>query len=355
MEAALAYQRKILPAVSRTFALTIPQLPPGLRDVVGNAYLLCRLADTIEDDPGLPATDKNELLQRFVAVVHGQGDAGALAKDLGNSLSAACSPAERELAAQLPVVLRVTVALPQRQLKAVQRCVSTMCEGMPAFQRRKSLDGLPTLADMDRYCYYVAGVVGEMLTELFCDYCPELEAQRQRMLQMAACFGQGLQMTNILKDVWEDRDAGSCWLPRSYFQAIDGGLGRVLRERDRQALGNGLEQLVPVAHAHLAAALEYTCLIPSREPGIRRFCLWAIIMAVLTLRKINANPAFHSGDDVKISRRTVRLVILASNLAVPSNLAMRLLFRFAGRGLPAAQLASVYRPAGDRVTDARSA
>jgi len=44
---ASAYQEAILPKVSRTFALTIPQLPPALRDVVANAYLLCRIADTI--------------------------------------------------------------------------------------------------------------------------------------------------------------------------------------------------------------------------------------------------------------------------------------------------------------------
>ena len=44
-----AYQDQILPHVSRTFALTIPQLPAGLRIPVTNAYLLCRIADTIED------------------------------------------------------------------------------------------------------------------------------------------------------------------------------------------------------------------------------------------------------------------------------------------------------------------
>ena len=35
-----AYQAEALQGVSRTFALTIPQLPDGLCDVVGNAYLL---------------------------------------------------------------------------------------------------------------------------------------------------------------------------------------------------------------------------------------------------------------------------------------------------------------------------
>jgi len=47
----LRYQSDILERVSRTFALTIPQLPFDLSKVVANAYLLCRIADTIEDDP----------------------------------------------------------------------------------------------------------------------------------------------------------------------------------------------------------------------------------------------------------------------------------------------------------------
>ena len=45
-----AYQDQILPHVSRTFALTIPELPPALRIGVTNAYLVCRIADT----PGRP-------------------------------------------------------------------------------------------------------------------------------------------------------------------------------------------------------------------------------------------------------------------------------------------------------------
>ncbi|MBU3727604.1 MAG: phytoene synthase, partial [Polynucleobacter sp.] len=39
------YQRSILESVSRTFALTIPLLPPNLEKVVGNTYLLCRIVD----------------------------------------------------------------------------------------------------------------------------------------------------------------------------------------------------------------------------------------------------------------------------------------------------------------------
>ena len=83
-----------------------------------------------------------------------------------------------------------------------------MCRGMPEFQRNKSLRGLADLDELAEYCYYVAGVVGEMCTELFCLHCPELDAEARRHAALAVSFGQGLQMTNILKDIWDDRQVG---------------------------------------------------------------------------------------------------------------------------------------------------
>jgi len=76
------YQEQILPQVSRTFALTIPQLPAGLRTAVTSAYLLCRIADTIEDEPALSAAETLAFLQRFTAVVCGEEEATSLAGEL---------------------------------------------------------------------------------------------------------------------------------------------------------------------------------------------------------------------------------------------------------------------------------
>ncbi|MEY3937072.1 MAG: hypothetical protein RLZZ202_1275 [Pseudomonadota bacterium] len=66
------YQRSILESVSRTFALTIPLLPPNLEKVVGNTYLLCRIVDTIEDAPGIDAITKQDLSASFVKTVLGE-------------------------------------------------------------------------------------------------------------------------------------------------------------------------------------------------------------------------------------------------------------------------------------------
>ena len=80
------YQDQILPHVSRTFALTIPQLPARLRVAVTNAYLLCRIADTIEDEPHCRPTDTLVFLERFSAVVAGRGSAPPLAAEVAQRL-----------------------------------------------------------------------------------------------------------------------------------------------------------------------------------------------------------------------------------------------------------------------------
>ena len=90
------YQDQILPHVSRTFALTIPQLPPALCTPVTNAYLLCRIADTIEDEPALSAPETLAFLSRFSAVVAGTGEPRALARDLESRLSERTLATERD-------------------------------------------------------------------------------------------------------------------------------------------------------------------------------------------------------------------------------------------------------------------
>ena len=331
-----AYQDAILPGVSRTFALTIPVLPRDLAIVMTNAYLLCRLADTIEDDVGLNNEQKSVFHARFVAVVNGEQSAESFAADLFPLLSSRSLPAERDLVRNTPAVVRVTHGFSQPERAALTRCVGIMCKGMPEFQRNKSLAGLRDLDELAEYCYYVAGVVGEMCTELFCLHCPELAPRREKMLKLAVSFGQGLQMTNILKDIWDDRQAKACWLPRSVFEpGFD--LARLEELHTSGAFRDGLERLVGVAHAHLRNALEYTCMIPKREKGIRRFCLWALGLAVLTLRKVHAHPTFRSGAEVKVSRRTVKATVLATNLTLLSNRALKLIFARAADGLPLAK------------------
>ena len=336
-ESDVAYQERILQGVSRTFALTIPRLPDSLRDVVGNAYLLCRITDTIEDEPGLSAEQKQRFSERFVKVVAGREDAGPFASEFGVLLSSSTTEDERDLIANTDRVLRVTRGFRPAQRRLLERCVKTMAQGMSEFQHNATLDGLDDLSHLDRYCYCVAGVVGEMLTELFCDYSAEINQRREDLLPLSVSFGQGLQMTNILKDMWEDRRRGACWLPRDVFHAAGCDLGALSAEEPGPAFARGLFELVAIARHHLADALRFVTLIPRHETGIRSHCLWALGMAVLTLRRIHATPAFRNGQEVKIPRRSVWAVAVATGTLVRSNLALRLFFKALTFGLPRAR------------------
>jgi farnesyl-diphosphate farnesyltransferase len=338
-----SFQERILPRVSRTFALTIPQLPAPLRETVANAYLLCRIADTIEDEPGLSPAETQFFLQRFTAVVAGNEPARVLAREVGARLTERTLPAERELVTNMEHV-RVGARLGD-QRGPVVRCIELMCDGMHHFQRTASVRGLSRTTDLDSYCYYVAGVVGEMLTDLFCQYSPLVAAHKTTLSELAASFGEGLQLTNILKDFWEDRSRGACWLPQEVFTPYGVELEQLTPERPDPRFYTGLRDLVGVAHGHLRNALAYSLAIPAQETGIRRFCLWAVGLGVLTLRKIVANPQFTSGTQVKISRGAVRVTRLCTNAAVRNDRMLSVLFDYAARGLPLLSPAAARRAA----------
>jgi farnesyl-diphosphate farnesyltransferase len=338
-----AYQDRILPHVSRTFALTIPQLPPSLRTPVTSAYLLCRIADTIEDEPALSPDATLALLQRYVAVVQGRDDAALLARDIVPQLSDQTLPAERELILNMDRVVRLTAKFDPAQRAPVQRCLEVMCGGMHQFQRTASLRGLARMSDLDDYCYYVAGVVGQMLTELFCAYSPKIMQRRAALQDLAVSFAQGLQMTNILKDVWEDRRRGACWLPQDVFTRHGLDLAQVSSEQPDARFDAAFRELVGVAHGHLRNALSFTLLLPAEESGIRRFCLWAVGLAVLTLRKIERTPGFTSGKQVKVSRSAVAMTRTLTSMSVHNNWLLRRLFARAASGLPLASAVLVRR------------
>ncbi len=328
------FQMALLEGVSRTFALTIPQLPEKLCRAVANAYLLCRIVDTIEDEVALSPEQKKYFCHGFIEIVKTGASAEAFAAELAPLLSRETTlPAEHVLIRVIPRVIGITHRFDPEQRTALSACVETMAAGMPLFQAENMHSGLSTMSEMDDYCYYVAGCVGEMLTKLFCHYSPQIAEHREEMLKLGVSFGQGLQMTNILKDIWDDAERGVCWLPQEIFTETGYDLKRLSPKSNDDQFKSGLLHLISIAHGHLQNALRYTQLIPSYETGIRNFCLWALGMAVLTLKKIKQNLDFTRSDQVKISRNSVKSTILATKLVGRSNVLLSLLFNLTGQGL----------------------
>ena len=93
--------------------------------------------------------------------------------------SVASNPADGELLAEVPFVLDAFCALSPGAGEAIRRHVIRSADGMADFVAR-TRDGRLTLSDLDdlkAYCYVVAGLVGEMLTELFLLDRPGLAAE----------------------------------------------------------------------------------------------------------------------------------------------------------------------------------
>ncbi len=334
------WQADVLQDVSRSFALTIPMLPPQLRTVVGTAYLLCRIADTIEDDPELPETSKSEFLERFSDVVEGAASSEGFSNLVVPMLSDSAPEAERTLVANTQRVMSINATFSAAQRGILARCVRVMSAGMAEFRQVTGLSGLEDVRHMQRYCYVVAGCVGEMLTELFCEYSGTIARNRDRMMQHAVAFGEALQMTNILQDVWEDRQRGECWLPRDVFDKA--GLELRSLNPDMQPdppFGNAITELVSHAGDRLEKSLEYSLMIPSSETGIRKFCLTSLVMSVLTLRRILSRKGYTSRTEVKISRPTVVALVFFLNRSAGHDRMLRSVFSMLSKRLRARELA----------------
>mgnify|MGYP006174187183 CR=1 FL=1 len=115
-------------------------------------------------------------------------------------------------------------------------------------------EGSGTLDDLERYCYFVAGTVGKLLTSLFELEVPGLPAHLLTPIRArAVSFGVALQLENIVKDVAEDHVRGDCFLPEELAEAEGISLDDILdperprigvdRERhDAEAPGVGVHE-----------------------------------------------------------------------------------------------------------------
>jgi farnesyl-diphosphate farnesyltransferase len=335
MSDANTFCREILPRVSRTFALNIPVLPEPLDAVVTVAYLLCRMADTLEDEAQGPVPERTRLLQSFAELVTLPKDwavrSDTFARRAVNVLRAQAPEAEVELLKATSSVLAALAGLPKSTHPHIARCVRIMTDGMAEFSASlagegRAVDGLPTLGDTQRYCYYVAGVVGEMLTGLFVDASTAAKERAQSLESRAAAFGRTLQLTNILKDVREDLDRGYCWLPKDRMAAHGLSAPTLCLTANRTRAVALYDELIAAVRADADAAFEYSMLLPAESPGMRLFCLWPLFFAVETLSAVKGNPLVFDPAPVKISRATVQELMLKTQAAVADDAALRTLY-----------------------------
>ena len=327
------YCQQTLPKVSRTFALNISVLKGELHRSVLTAYLFCRIIDTVEDAAKLDPRIKIRLLLEFSKLIQDpESRSQGLNQWVQDCEEVDGSPNDLELLMQTPRVFRVFDTLKKNHRAQIIPSVSQMARGMAFFQGKFDSSEITLLEDeeeLEVYCYFVAGAVGEMLSNLFIEELPGLSDRNRKIMQAhAVSFGLGLQMTNISKDVIVDRGRGWSYIPKTFITeqglTVEEFNTGVSEKKNLEIL----ERLLNKTTGHLQDALKFTLAIPKSESSIRIFCIWPLWMALETVATLHNNEALlKSNDPVKISRETVRRILRRTRWLAYSDTLLKWSFR----------------------------
>jgi len=311
-------------AVSRSFGFVIDQLREPLRREVQIAYLLFRLGDNIEDTSSLDAAEKTALLDGLLQAFR-EGSSfeevlGARAAGDWKDLT----PGEKRLFDHTDGIIHAFGELDVGARDALLAEAEAMFKGMARIQRDFRESGYVTLPDTDaleEYCYYVAGTVGDFLTNRFLAQLEWLDpARRAQLLGARRALALVLQVTNILRDVRDDHEHGHIFYPRSLFDRFDAE--RLMKpEYESEVLRAG-QRMVRWLQPSIRLASAYILALPRRQYPLRVFCAIPYAMALKTLALTVGNPAILGAESVKISRTDAMLTALTARTLAPMNLAL---------------------------------
>ena len=261
-----------LEAVSRSFALCIPQLATPFRQHVALSYLLLRVLDTVED---ASFADKLHQQRQFAAFRQFLAKRPTLAQvdAFRDSFPDSITDGERNLLADTEAFFEDAYELPAAPRGVMFGAIDRMAVGMAAYARRPTLR-LVDLEDVSRYCCIVAGLVGEMLTQLW-----GLDGETPPRMLNAYRFGLFLQKVNILKD-----------------QAEDEAVARFLVPDRRDILAS--------LRADAEGALSYLTSLPEKERGYRTFCAWSLMLGAASLAQMDGPRQSHRAETMQLLART---------------------------------------------------
>jgi farnesyl-diphosphate farnesyltransferase len=286
---------QLLIASSRTFALAIPLLPEPTRREVTISYLLFRIADTFEDASAWPRALRIAALERFIQLLEApdREEIAAVAALWAEEVPVD-QPGYRELLAAVPFVFDSFLALAPEAVALIREHTVRTAHGMAGFVARTGDDGelrLRDVEDLQAYCYTVAGIVGELLTELFILGRPAVAAVAAALRERARAFGEGLQLVNILKDSASDATQGRRYLPEGADRAA-------VLELARRDLQQGAEYALTLQTA-------------GAERGLVAFNALPVRLAHATLVRVE-----QAGPGSKITRSQVYAIVQSLNRAL---------------------------------------
>ncbi|MCC7405012.1 MAG: squalene/phytoene synthase family protein, partial [Bdellovibrionales bacterium] len=253
------FYQKHLDRVSRSFAYCISKLDTPLRGWVSLTYLICRILDTVEDAPWRKLSQQLRQFGEFDGFLTAPPVDERMA-DWQQAFPSEIPEGERLLLMDSTLIFKDLHAVPLTVRGVIQEMVECMSAGMQYYSRLRRQRGqlrLRNLREVNQYCFFVAGVVGETLARLVTVVEPQLKVA-QRLVVQAHHFGLFLQKINLLKDQLDDEREG-----RFFVHSRP----EIRRSLAKNALG----------------AWQFLANIPVSQRGFRLFCGHSLFLGLASL------------------------------------------------------------------------
>ncbi len=295
----------LLPAVSRSFHLSLRFLPGDLRTPLGLAYLLARTSDSLADDPRVPLALRLESLEAFQQAIDSLTPFSLQERFPELQLR---NPAEQRLAEHSGTILAQLSQTRETHRREIQTLLRIILGGQIAdlarfgYASAERPAALRSADELHDYTYRVAGCVGEFWTRLCALTLPGWPETRQTgLLQHGRLFGQGLQLVNILRDLPEDLAAGRCYLPAEELDLLQ------LRPKSLRQNPAAARPLIFRWMQQAQEWLQQGALYERLIPGIRlRFSVsLPRRIGLETLNALRTHPPLETPTRVKIPRSKV--------------------------------------------------
>ena len=324
----LPWCHEAVQGVSRTFALTVDVLEEPMASQICLGYLLCRVADTVEDAGHIPPEEQTAVLETYKRAIDPETDVGIerFRAEVDEWLPA---PDERnddwEVVAESPTVVATFNELDLEARDAIIPPVLEMVDGMAMFLDRHAAEGGLRIDDRDeleQYCYYAAGTVGNLITNLLTR--GDVRDDRARQLrETAEEFGLLLQLVNVSKDVYDDyTEENNVYLPAEWLEAEGVDQEAVIDPENRESSARVVGRTAEYARSFLDDAQAYLETMPLSHGNTMEAWTVPYLLAVGTLRELGSRPEDALTETgVKISRQEVFAVMSVAGDAGRDSLA----------------------------------
>ncbi len=286
----------VLRGVSRSFYLTIRILPRLMREPVSLGYLLARASDTIADTEKVPAELRKECLSLFHPALEDEVAREKLCTLLDEKfIQHQDNEREKLLLMRIADVFAWYDSVRESDRIAIANVLKPILEGQiwdVDFFAIKKKEQIESADDLERYCYQVAGSVGEFWGVVGNNANHKFSKYSDEQLRLDGIkYGIGLQLVNILRDLPTDIKNGRCYLPD-------------VNPKKKKAVMRAAKKWSKIARQYLELGLAYSNSLTQKRVKIAT--VLPAMIGLKTLDLLDAATWEEWQNGIKVSRKEIR-------------------------------------------------